>query len=98
MEMKNIIRVGLVVGGILLLALLGNFTVEGWQWGIEDFIVMGVLLFGTGLALLYVISHVRQPVYRALLCMTIVILLLAIWAELAVDAVSQLVMRLNFWQ
>lgn len=91
MEKKYIVRVGWVVGGILLLALVFNFTVDGWQWGPLDFVMMGGLLFVTGLALAWVLTSAITSSFRVLAALGVVLLFLAIWTELAVDAVSQLV-------
>ncbi len=86
---KSVRRVAGVVGIILLIPIGGNLFVEGWNWGVLDFVVMGALLFVTGLALDFVLRKVQNPVYRVLGCFLIVLALLAVWAELAVDAVSR---------
>ena len=90
MEKINTRRVGVVVGILLLIAFVCNFIVDGWYWGPLDFVVLGILLFVTGLSLEYVIATIKQPLPRILACSAIVFILIAIWTELAVDAVSQL--------
>lgn len=90
---KDLIRIAIVVALILLIPLFGNLIVDGWNWSIGDFIIMGTLLFCTSLAINFTIKQITHPIYRILACAFIVLVLLAIWAELAVDAVSQL---LNF--
>ena len=94
MQNKNIVRIAIVVGLILLiplvLTLLGSgVDGEGWNWKLGDFIVMGVLLFGTGLALDFAVRKLTNPVYRVFAVIAIVVALLLIWVELAVDRVSQ---------
>lgn len=91
MEKKYVVRVGQVVGGLLTLAFVANFTVEGWQWGLLDFVMMGGLLFVTGLALAWVLTTVKTGSFRVLAALGVLLLFLVVWTELAVDAVSQLV-------
>lgn len=61
----------------------------GWNWKLGDFIVMGALLFGTGLTLDFAVKKLTNPIYRVTACVAIVLVLLLIWVELAVDGVSQ---------
>jgi len=96
---KRITRLALIVGGILLIPLvltLLNPNAEiygggggGWDWMPGDFLVMGALLFATGLAIEYARNKLANPVYRAIAIIAIILALLAIWVELAVDGVSQ---------
>lgn len=86
---KRAILIAKVVGVILLVPLLGNLFSEGWSWGVADFVIMGTLLFGTGMAIDYAVRKVTSPTYRALAILGILAILFAIWIELAVDGVSQ---------
>ena len=63
---------------------------EGWAWGPFDFLVMGALLFSAGFGYELLSSRVTRRSHRVAAGMTITCLTVAIWAELAVDAVSQL--------
>lgn len=93
----RLMRTALVVGLILLIPLCGNFFVNGWNWDLLDFVTMGALLFCTGLAIDFAARKVHNPAYRAIAIATIVLALIAIWTELAVGAVSQLVQFLLPW-
>ena len=75
----------------LLFTLLGS-SIEnnGFNWGLIDFIVMGALIFGTGSAFVLVARKVRDTNYRILIGIGFFMALVAIWSELAVDAVSQM--------
>lgn len=86
---QNIIRIAVVVGVMLLVPLFGNLFIEGWDWGVGDFIVMGALLFVTGLAIDFAVRKLNRPLYRVIAVGAIVMMLILLWAELAVDAVSQ---------
>jgi hypothetical protein len=62
---------------------------DGWHWGPGDFVVMGALLFGAGVAYEFLASNVDRKAYRVALGATIALSVLAIWFELAVDGVSK---------
>jgi hypothetical protein len=86
----NITRVALIVGLILLIPVFGNLYVEGWNWSLFDFIVMGTLLFVVGLAIDFAARNVADPTHKVLAIGAIVLAFLALWTEMAVGAVSQL--------
>lgn len=59
------------------------FTAEV-QWDLFDFIVAGVLLFGTGLTIELVLRKVKTTRNRVIVTGIILFLLFLVWAELAV--------------
>ena len=74
---NSIVRVALVTVAILMIPLL-----LGWPWGREDFIVMGTLVFVTGLMLTLVMKKAGK--YKVYAGIAIVLLFLWFWVELAV--------------
>lgn len=54
------------------------------KWGFFDFIVAGVLLFGTGLAIELALRMVTGFWTRIAACAALLLLLFIVWAELAV--------------
>jgi hypothetical protein len=54
------------------------------NWSIMDFVVAGVLLFGTGLTIEFVLRKVKSKKNRILICGFILLVLLLLWIELAV--------------
>jgi uncharacterized membrane protein YoaT (DUF817 family) len=83
---KNKRLTGIVLALALLLLvpfLAMQFTTEV-NWSLFDFIVAGVLLFGTGLLCELVIRKVNKTGYRVAICTALLIVLLLIWLELAV--------------
>jgi hypothetical protein len=46
---KRILRIFIGTLCILIIPVFGNMYVDGWNWSIADFFVMGGLIFGTGL-------------------------------------------------
>jgi peptidoglycan/LPS O-acetylase OafA/YrhL len=91
---KRIIRIAIVVILILLIPIMMMlFGVDGWNWGPGDFVAMGALLFGAGLVIDFAVRKIANLKYRIFAIIAIVAIFLLIWAELAVDAVSQALTR-----
>ena len=87
---KNIRLLGICVGVVVLRLipyLAMKFTGEV-KWGPFDFIVAGVLLLGTGLAIEFVLRKVRKTTHRLAICAGILFLLFIVWAELAVGLIG----------
>ncbi|MEO6513140.1 MAG: hypothetical protein ABIR37_00490 [Candidatus Saccharimonadales bacterium] len=68
--------------GILLIPLIAMQFSNEVKWSASDFVIMGTLVFGTGLLLDLVIK--RAGKYRAIAAIVVAILFVWIWAELAV--------------
>lgn len=69
---------------LLLIPLVAMQFTNEVNWGILDFAIMGILLFGTGLVIEFVLRKVKKNTNRILICGTILFALFLIWAELAV--------------
>ncbi len=63
---------------------------EGWHWGPGDFGIMAALLMGAGLAYEAIARRLRLRTQRIVLAAATVAVVSAIWVELAVGGVSQL--------
>lgn len=74
----------MTVSGILLIPFLAMKFTNEVNWTASDFVVMGALLLGTGFMIEFVLRKVKTPARRIALCAGIVIVLLLVWAELAV--------------
>ena len=84
--MKNKrLKIILTTAGILLSIpfIAMQFTNEV-NWTPGDFIIMGVLLFGTGLLCEFVMRKVKSTNKRIMICGAFLFVFLLIWAELAV--------------
>jgi hypothetical protein len=55
----------LITGLLLLIPLLGNHFVDGWNWPPSGFVLVGTLLFGTGLTYQLVTRNWDTIAYRA---------------------------------
>lgn len=74
----------LTAAGLLLIPLVAMLFTNEVNWSLFDFIVMGALLFGTGLACEFVLRKVRSTTARVLICAVVLIAFFLTWAELAV--------------
>jgi peptidoglycan/LPS O-acetylase OafA/YrhL len=71
-------------GLLLLLPLIAmQFTAEV-AWTLSDFVVAGVLFFGTGLLCEFVLRRVKKRRGRLLICGAILAALILVWIEMAV--------------
>ena len=78
---KNILIVVAILLSIPLIAM--QFTDEV-SWTILDFVVIGILLLSIGFICERTIRKVRKIKHRIAICITILVVFLLIWAELAV--------------
>ncbi|GEP97194.1 hypothetical protein [Chitinophaga cymbidii] len=81
---KRLLGILIAAALLLLIPLVAmQFTAEV-NWSPFDFIVAGVLLFGTGLLCELVIRNVKKTEYRIAIVVGILAALVLIWIELAV--------------
>jgi hypothetical protein len=73
-----------IAGSILLLPLVAMQFTNEVKWSISDFIIAGCLLFGTGAVVEFALLKIKRLNYQVLAVAAILLVLLLIWAELAV--------------
>ena len=73
-----------IIAFILAIPLVAMQFTNEVDWKLFDFIVMGILLTVTGLAIEFVTRNVKTIAWRIGISVAILILLLLTWAELAV--------------
>ena len=74
----------IIIAFILAIPLVAMQFTSEVDWKLLDFIVMGTLLTVTGLAIELVARNVKTTTWRIGISIAILILLLLVWAELAV--------------
>ena len=94
MQRKNYLRPAIIAIAVLVIPLIGNLTVEGWNWTPFDFVVMFTLLYAAGLTYEFLASKVTKAAHRVIIGAIVIFGTLAVWAELAVGAVEQAVLFL----
>ena len=82
--LKMIIKILPIVGFLLLIPLIAMQLTDEVNWSFFDFIIMGIMLSITGLALGIIIKKIKDHKYRNFLIAIIIMIFLLIWAELGV--------------
>lgn len=83
MKRKNFFVIFTVTLLILVVPLVSMWPLDEFDWGFADFVIMGSIIFGTGLLVDYVVRKVDKK-YRLLAVIGIILAFFLIWAELAV--------------
>lgn len=97
MNRKLAIRPAIGTGSILLVPLVMSIldryksAGDGWHWKPSDFIVAGILIFYAGLSYELLARKLDKTAHRLVLGLLVFCVLAAIWVELAVDGITQLV-------
>ena len=73
---------------ILLIPLTAMQFTDEVNWSLLDFVLAGTLLLGTGLICELVLRKVKKTSLRVAICVTVLLILLFIWAELAVGIIG----------
>ena len=81
---RRLTAIVLAVVFILLIPLIAMQFTNEVDWKLPDFVIMGVLLLGTGLLCELVMRKVKTTRNRIILCGALLLALFLIWAELAV--------------
>ena len=81
---KQIVMVLIGAAVVLLVPLVAMQVSNNVQWSVYDFITMGALLLLAGFAYVFGMSRLRAPRARIIWALSVVIVFLLIWVELAV--------------
>ena len=84
MKNKSLKIILAVVATILLIPFIAMQLTDEVSWTVFDFIVMGILLLGTGLLIELVLRKMTNVKYRTFLLIAVILTFLLVWAELAV--------------
>ncbi|MGI9427672.1 MAG: hypothetical protein ACR2NM_03360 [Bythopirellula sp.] len=88
MNHQSRFRPALATASILLLPLLAMQFTDEVVWDLADFVVAGILLFGTGMAYELVAKRGGTTAYRAAVGLALVAALLLVWMNLAVGLIG----------
>jgi len=69
---------------LLCIPVIGNLISKEFDWSASDFGIAAVLLFGTAFLIDFIQRIIKNKTYKILFCAGLVLMLLLIWAELAV--------------
>ena len=85
---KRLLIIVTTVALLLLIPLIAMQFTNEVNWNLADFIVAAILLLSTGFAIDFIIVKVKKAKYRIALSLAVVMMLLLIWAELAVGIIG----------
>lgn len=81
---SRFIKIIIFTESLLFIPLVAmNFSTEV-NWNINDFLVMGILLFSLGSMIELVLRRTKKENSRALLIGTLILIFVLVWAEMAV--------------
>ncbi len=84
MRMNRIKIILGIVAFLLLIPLIAMQLTDEVKWSVNDFIVMALMLFGSGILADLVLRKVKKLPSRIIAFIAIVTVFILIWAELAV--------------
>jgi hypothetical protein len=82
--LKSFLAVACVTALLLLIPLLAMQLTSDVRWDLEDFVAAAGLLFGTGAGVVLVARYEKRTWHRAALIGILALVLVVVWAELAV--------------
>jgi hypothetical protein len=85
---RPVVGVALGTVAILMIPFVGMQISNTWNWTLFDFIVMGALIFGTGLAYVLITRKGGTMAYRFAVGMALVAAFLLVWLNLAVGLIG----------
>ena len=84
LTLRNLISLAAVVAALLLIALIGDRTLPGWNWGRLDYAFAAALLYGSGLAFLWASGGARQFWFTTAVGLAVLGSFALVWVNLAV--------------
>jgi peptidoglycan/LPS O-acetylase OafA/YrhL len=82
MRRKSIVRIALITAAVLLIPAVAMHFTNQVNWTASDFIIAGILVFGTGLT--FELASSRMPKHRTAIGAALAVIFLWLWVELAV--------------
>lgn len=81
---RSIFRIAVITAAFLMVPAVAMLFTNEVNWGPGDFLTMGALLFGSGLAYVLITRNIAGRAARIAVGAGLAIVVLTIWAELAV--------------
>lgn len=84
MQNKRFILILATAAALLSIPFIAMQISNEVDWNAADFVIMGMLLFGTGALIELVLRKVKSVTNRLIICGGVLLAFFLIWAELAV--------------
>ena len=81
---RTAVRIALATLAVLVIPLAAMVFTKEVSWGLEDFAAAGILLFVSGVTYAILERRLQRTVQRVAVAAAIVVVLGAVWAQLAV--------------
>ena len=78
----------LLIPAVLQVAIGSGVDGQGFNWKLDDFVIIGMLLFGTALLCELVLRKVTSNKMRIIICVAILLIFLLISIDLAVGILN----------
>jgi hypothetical protein len=85
---RRLVAWAAVVALLLLVPLLGNHFIDGWNWDLFDFVWAGTVLFGAGLTYELIARKGGTTAYRAAVGVAVATALILVWINAAVGIIG----------
>lgn len=85
---KDIVGVFVATAAILVIPLIAMQVSNEWDWKVSDFVIIGILLLGTGFLIVLAARKIKSTNRRIVVILGLLALLLLTWAHLAVGIVD----------
>ncbi len=83
MEKKQLVRIVIWSSVALVIPILGQLLVAGWNWGLGDFVFAWIFFNVLGVTYTFVTNKITSRLYRALAGMLVIGVFVFIWVTLA---------------
>ena len=84
MKNKRLLIILGIAAFLLVIPFIGTLVSDDVDWSGFDFLIMGILLFGSGLAIEFALRTFSTTMSRVIACVVILSIFFMVWAELAV--------------
>lgn len=85
---KSLAGLALATAAILMIPLIGMQFSDEIVWTLSDFVIMGAILFGTGLAYLFVTQKSSHAAFKAAVAFALFTGFFLIWSNMAVGIIG----------
>ncbi len=83
MQKKNITNIIYWSTGALIIPLLGSIFVDGWNWGLGDFVFAWIFFMLLGFTYSFTTHKITQPLYRTIAGVVVILFFTLVWVMLA---------------
>jgi cyanate permease len=81
---QDVAFIAVLTAVVLLIPLIGMQYSNDWNWGLSDFVIAAVLIFGSGFIFAMAARRIKDRAHRIYIGLFILAVLLLTWAQLAV--------------